>query len=68
MADLRICLDDASCVVRFSLRPEELGRTDFFIVRETAYAVLHECVKSRKQGGVAVGFSRSESTHLTTTD
>lgn len=53
-------IDDANCLITFTLRPDEgPGRTDYYIVREEAYAVLHECVEKEKVGGLVTGFSMS---------
>lgn len=53
-------LDDASCLIVLSLRASEReGRTDYYILREAAYAVLSECVREQGIGGIATDFSKS---------
>lgn len=52
-------LDDANCIITVSLRESEReGRTDYYILRESAYAVLHSCVQEQEIGGIATDFSK----------
>ncbi|KAL8824235.1 MAG: hypothetical protein Q9191_005198 [Dirinaria sp. TL-2023a] len=51
-------LDDATCILTVSLRESEReGRTDYYILRESAYAVLRDCVKDLGVGGIATDFT-----------
>lgn len=50
--------DDATCILTVSLRESEReGRTDYYILRESAYAVLSDCVKDLGVGGIATDFT-----------
>ena len=53
-------LDDGNCFITVSLRESDReGRTDYFILRESAYAVLSDCVQKQGIGGIASDFSKS---------